>query len=115
MRQEFFLSVLLYKEGEDYVAHCLEFDLVNTTTESFETAYTELHDLVISYLNYAYESDNTDHLYNPAPAEYWNRFYKSVPYTIEFEYERGHIEVGGKSFRPKKSLYQSSCCINTVG
>ena len=106
MRQEFFLTVLLYREEEDYVAHCLEFDIVNATTESFGTAYTELHDLVISYINYAYENDNTDHLYNPAPAEYWNMFYKSVPYTPDPETET--IEIEGRSFRPKKSLYQAA-------
>ena len=105
MHQEFFLTVLLYREEEDYVAHCLEFDIVNNaTTESFETAYTELYDLVISYINYAYENDNTDHLYNPAPAEYWNRFYKSVPYM--FDHEREPIEIEGRSFRLKKSLYK---------
>ena len=106
MHQEFSLTVLLYREEEDYVAHCLEFDIVNTTTESFETAYTELYDLVISYINYAYENDNTDHLYNPAPAEYWNRFYKSVPYPLD--HEREPIEIEGRSFRPKKSLYQAA-------
>ncbi len=104
MDREFFLTVLLYREEGDYVAHCLEFDIVNTTTESFETAYTELYDLVISYVNYAYENENTDHLYNPAPAEYWNMFYKSIPYT--FNYEKEPIEIEGKSFKPKKSLYQ---------
>ena len=102
LHQEFFLTVLLYREEEDYVAHCLEFDIVNSTTESYETAYTELYDLVTSYINYAYENDNTDHLYNPAPAEYCNKFYKSVPYT--FEYEREPIEIEGKSFRPKISI-----------
>ena len=51
MHQEFFLTVLLYREEEDYVAHCLEFDIVNAATESYETAYTELYDLVISYIN----------------------------------------------------------------
>lgn len=106
MHQEFSLTVLLYREEEDYVAHCLEFDIVNTTTESFEIAYTELHDLVISYINYAYENDNTDHLYNPAPAEYWNMFYKSVPYTLD--HERESIEIEGRSFRPRKSLYQTA-------
>lgn len=61
---------------------------------------------VISYIGYAYENDNTDHLYNPAPAEYWNLFYKSVPYTLE--HEREPVEIGGRRFRPKKSLYQAS-------
>lgn len=106
MLQEFFLTVLLYREEENYVAHCLEFDIVNVATESFETAYTELYDLVISYINYAYENDNTDHLYNPAPAGYWNMFHKSVSYTLE--HERGPIEIEGRSFRPKKSLYQTA-------
>ena len=84
----------------------MEFDIINATTESFETAYTELYDLDISYINYAYENDNTDHLYNPAPAEYWNRLHKSVPYTLDPEIEP--IKIEGRSFTPKKSLYQTA-------
>ena len=65
------LRKLLYKEEGEYVAHCLEFDLVTTSTKSFEEASMELNELVESYVSYAHEYDNFENLYRLAPFKYW--------------------------------------------
>ena len=77
------LRILLYKENNDYVAHCLEFDVVHTSTESIKAASDELHSLLKEYMLFALKNDMIDTLYNPAPSEYWIMYHKLFPYISE--------------------------------
>ncbi len=60
-----FLMALLYKEDGEYAAHCLEFDIAGTSKESFEDACDKLNELIQVYIEYAYENDDLEYLYNP--------------------------------------------------
>ena len=100
-----FLRALLYKEDGEYAAHCLEFDIAGTSKESFEDACDELNELIQVHIEYAYENDNLEHLYKPAPAKYWNMLHRSDSYDRD---NQKTIEVGDRSFEPQLSVYPHS-------
>jgi predicted RNase H-like HicB family nuclease len=74
------LRILIYPETEEgetiYCAHCLDFDLVEGG-KTPEEAVENLEDVIRDHLEYANQKNLLDHLYNPAPPEFWNRFYKT--------------------------------------
>ena len=82
------LKKLLYREEGEYVAHCLEFDLVTTSTKSFEEASMELNELIESYVSYAHEYDNFENLYRFAPVKYW--------IMLQFATRRGNSPEQGR-------------------
>ena len=61
------------REGGDWVAHCLDLDLV-ATGPTAEVAMDELAGAVEVQLWYARAQDNFEYLFRPAPAEAWERF-----------------------------------------
>lgn len=67
-------NVLIKKETDIYVAHCLELDIV-TTSKYFEQVKSDMADLIKAQVNYAFSNDNLDCLYRPAPSEVWEEFY----------------------------------------
>lgn len=99
--KEFSLDAILYRENKDYVAHCLEFDIAGTSTKSFEDAYDELYELIQVHIEYAYENDNFEYLYKPAPAKYWNMFHLSEPCNRD---NLKTIEIRDRRFKPRLCL-----------
>ena len=69
------VTVLFKKEGPEWVGHCLEFDIVATGT-SLKKLQTEMKDLIIAQVEYAFTNDNLDYLFHPAPTEAWREFYR---------------------------------------
>ena len=69
------LDVLLAKEDALYVAHCLQLDLV-ATGETPGEAKRNLLDVVEVQINYAFQHDNLEHLFKPAPGEVWTKFFE---------------------------------------
>lgn len=67
-------NILIKKEDEVFVAHCMELDIV-ATAQSIEEATNDLTDLIVAQIEYAFINDNLDHLYRPAPPEIWRQFY----------------------------------------
>lgn len=67
-------NILMKKEDEVFVAHCMELDIVATGSSADETAQ-DMIDLIIAQLKYAFGNDNLDHLYRPAQPEVWREFY----------------------------------------
>ena len=69
-KQTFRATVL--KEAGEWVAHCLDLDIVSTgpTAEAAMDALTEALGLQLAY---ARENDNYDHLVRPAPLEAWQK------------------------------------------
>lgn len=104
-----FLRALLYKEDGEYAAHCLEFDIAGTSKESFEDACDELNELIQVHIEYAYENDNLEYLYKPAPAKYWNMLHRSDSYGRD---NQKTIEVGDRSFKPQLSVYPHSPAVS---
>ena len=67
------LRALVYPEANEWVAHCLELDLVETA-ESPDAALDALLEAVQTQVTYAEAHDNGAALFHPAPAEAWSRF-----------------------------------------
>ncbi len=84
------ISVLIYREGEVWVAHALEFDIV-ATGQSKEEALGNLKDLVNAQIEFAMLHGNLEAIFKPAPSEYWARYFsegfstKEAPLTLETE------------------------------
>lgn len=80
-------NVLVKKEGELFIAHCLELDIV-ATHENVEAVTTDILDLIRAQVSYAFTYKNLDHLYRPAPPEAWAEFY-----SCKLRLERRKVEM----------------------
>jgi len=70
-KAEGILSCLEYKDGDVFIAHCLEFDLV-AQGDTIEEAKTNLADLIKTHIDFSVEKDIEDKsLFKPAPQKYW--------------------------------------------
>ena len=67
-------NVLVKKEEDVFVAHCLELDIV-ATGETVEEARGEMADLITAQFEYAFSNDNLENFYQPAPPEVWREFF----------------------------------------
>ena len=70
------LHVLGYKDGNRYIAHCLDFDIVAEGATCQETK-DNLVDLIHSYIHFATEKNLEQFMYHPAPKTYWDKFIKA--------------------------------------
>jgi len=69
------LICLEYKDGDLFIAHCLEFDLVSQGA-TLEEARKNLADLIFSHVQFAAEKDIEDKsLFHPAPSKYWEIYF----------------------------------------
>jgi hypothetical protein len=66
------LRAVLHREGDTWIAHCLDLDIVSTGATQWDAARV-LADAVIAQLAYAREEDNYAYLFHPAPADVWRR------------------------------------------
>lgn len=66
------LNVLVYKEEKEWIAHCLQMDLV-AANDDRDTVQDDIIDLIKSHVIYALENDNIDHIFKPAPSEEWEK------------------------------------------
>ena len=76
-------NVLIKKEGNLFLAHCLELDLV-AAAKTFSRVKKEMRDIIETQVDYAFSNDNLDHLYKPAPSEVWREFYACWPWILSF-------------------------------
>ncbi|MCJ7564591.1 MAG: hypothetical protein MUP52_08390 [Candidatus Aminicenantes bacterium] len=67
-------NLLLKKDGDVFIAHCLELDIVSAATNR-ETVKKEIIELVAAQIDYAFSNNNLDYLYHPAPPSVWEEFY----------------------------------------
>ena len=74
------VHVILYREADQVVAHCLEFDLVAQGVTSDE-AYRNLLDAIDLQAGYTLETGDLENLIQLAPVEYWQMLVKADPYT----------------------------------
>ena len=74
MKNGMIFNILIKREGETYIAHCLELDIV-ATADSLDTLHSDIIDLIVAQVDYAFSNDNLENLYHPAPAEVWAEFY----------------------------------------
>lgn len=72
-KAEIRLDILIKKEEDYYLAHCLQFDIV-ATNDTLKGVKRDILDLCRSHIEYSYEYDNVEHLFSPAPKEVWAEY-----------------------------------------
>lgn len=72
-KAEFRLDVLIKREEDYYVAHCLQFDIV-ATADTLDEVRKGVIDLCKAHIEYSYENDNLEYLFSPAPKEIWSEY-----------------------------------------
>ncbi|MHB9029192.1 MAG: type II toxin-antitoxin system HicB family antitoxin [Candidatus Latescibacterota bacterium] len=70
----FTISILIRQENNFYVAHCLELDIV-ATSDTVEGVKNDILSLIQAQIEYAFENENLNNLFHPAPAEVWREYY----------------------------------------
>ena len=70
----FSVNILIKKEGDLFVAHCHELDIV-VTGKTIAEAQNEIISLISAQIEYAFNNNNLEYLYHPAPPEVWNEFF----------------------------------------
>ena len=73
----FNLDVLLYRENGEWLAHCLQLDLVEAGVTP-EEAEENLAGVIQHDIQWAIEDDDMEHLFHPAPPEYWKMFFSAA-------------------------------------
>ena len=67
------LRVVFYREDEEWVAHCLEFDVLGSGT-SRQAALDDLEECIDIQIEFSVEHNNPANLFRPAPGEYHQMF-----------------------------------------
>jgi len=67
------LRAVFYKEEGNWVAHCLEFDLLGHGSTKKE-ALESLSEAIFIQLSFSVEHDNLDNLFSPADGKYLRMF-----------------------------------------
>ena len=67
-------NVIVKKEADQYLAHCLELDIV-ATAGTEKDVLANMVDLLAAQVDYAFSNDNLDNLFRPAPRGVWEEFY----------------------------------------
>lgn len=103
-------NILIKKEDEMFIAHCMELDIV-ATGPSADQATHDMMDLIIAQLKYAFSNNNLDHLYRPAPPEAWQEFYrcKSLQETKIIKIPPSAKTVSAKHFVPDS--FTANMCV----
>jgi hypothetical protein len=66
------LNAIVYKEDNEWIAHCLQMDLVATGAHSKE-AICNLFDLIKAQIEFAEDNNNFAAVFRPAPPDAWAR------------------------------------------
>lgn len=90
------LNVLVKREDDNWIGHCLELDIV-ATSDDINQLKKDMIDLIVAQVDYAFSHDNLEYLFHPAPKEIWMEFYKCK------KHEENKISLkkrGNRSFVP---------------
>jgi len=66
------VDIIVYPEAGEWVAHCLQFDLV-CSAPTAEAAREDMKSLVIAHVQFAFDNGLLAGLWRPAPAECWQK------------------------------------------
>lgn len=64
------LNVMIEKEGNLFVAECIELGIIGTT-KNIQGAVNDMKALIKAQIEYALDNDNLYYLYKFAPSEIW--------------------------------------------
>lgn len=94
------LRFVAYPDGEGWVAHCLELDLV-AQGQSADEAFGNLVELCDFQIETAAQDGDLESIFRPAPSQFWALYSRGKPRRKSFSPEsgyRGRIDV--RSFGP---------------
>ncbi len=95
------VNVLLKKEDKVWLAHCLELDIVASSTR-IKDVKKEMGQLIGAQVDYAFSNDNLNNLYHPAPPEVWKEFYSCIGKVKEKEEVKKQIKIPMDFAKPNK-------------
>lgn len=64
------LNIVVYKEGEEWIAHCLQMDIV-ASGRSKKAIEADIIGLIKTQMRFAFDNGNVENLFKPAPPEIW--------------------------------------------
>ena len=99
-KAEIMLDILIKKEQEHFLAHCLQFDLV-TTADTLEEVREDILNLCRAHIEFSQVHDNLEYLFSPAPKEAWAE-YLATSKKEECDVERTSLN-GPPWMRPFKA------------
>ncbi len=74
------VHVIMYREDDQVMAHCLEFDLV-AQGATYDEAYRNLLDAIELQAQYVHETADLENLIQLAPVEYWQMLAAADPFS----------------------------------
>lgn len=89
--------MLIDKEEDLYTAHYLEFDIV-ADGKTIDQAKKEILSAIVNHVSFCIAVDNVENILNPAPKEYWQKFYfqesTRLNYPITCHSENQEYSIG---------------------
>jgi hypothetical protein len=89
---------VVYKEADKFLAHALQLDLV-VSAQTEGRALKDLLDVCVTQIRYAFENNNFEHLFRPAPPEIWKKWGEADKWFTAFRV----IEVSPQEKAKKRS------------
>lgn len=68
------LRGIVYREMDQWIAHCLELDIV-AEGKTAAAAVADAIDLCVFQIDAAIENNDLESIFRPAPAKYWNLYF----------------------------------------
>ena len=69
------LDIMIKREEDYYLAHCLQFDVV-VTDDTLDGAKAGILEACAAHIAFSIKHDNSDYLFHPAPPESWAEYLK---------------------------------------
>ena len=70
------LNVLIYEEDGEWIAHCLQMDIV-AANNNIDSVQDDIVDLIKAHVIFAFENDNIGNIFRSAPPEEWTKYLQS--------------------------------------
>ena len=100
------LRIVFYQEDGDWIAHCLEFDLVGDGATT-EKALASLSTAIRIQIEQSIKHGNPRNLFSPADGEYFRRFAEGTDITVgQLEISTDSIVIEGTQSRAYRQAAQ---------
>ncbi len=75
--EPFVFKVLIKREDDEWVAHCLELDLIAVSDDP-DQVEKDIIDIIVAQVRDCIANDNLDHLYRAASVSVWKEYFAST-------------------------------------
>lgn len=100
-------NILIYFDQEDsiWIAHCLEFDLLEEGEDKVEAVFNLLQVILSELMECLHDGVSPFH---PAPAEFWSKWMEAKPFSLRQELEKRESIPAHFAIRELPSNVQNS-------